>query len=88
MCFRYKGVESKDPAEVAYHPDCHPLQDQIVRILKNSSESISAVDILKKVPDELRRNRKERTLRNQASKILSYLSKQGYLTRVERFKGN
>ena len=85
---RYKVVESKDPAKADYYQHYPSLQEEIIKILKESTEPISALDISEKLPDQFKQNwNNKKRLKSHISEVLSDLSRQNYLARVDRFTG-
>lgn len=82
---RYEKIEGKDLANAALYPPDRALQNQIIKILQGSVESISGADVLERFPDEFKQRCK--TLKDRITSILSYLSTRGYLARVDGFKG-
>lgn len=87
----YVWDTSRDLGRAQYIETSHKLQDAVVTVIGQkglvSHPRFSIGDIVQQLPEEITRRWKEKSLREHISKILSGFAKEGFLQRVDDFKG-
>lgn len=87
---QYSLQEGINLHEAGYFLSDHSLQDEVVRAISLPTTSLlrfSIADIINRLPDELKSRWSIVRLSAIVSRILSGFAKEGYLSRVDNFKG-
>lgn len=77
--------------QTQYFINAHKFQDAVITVIQQkglvNQRRFSIADIAQQLPEKIRRNWKEKSLRHEISKILTGLTTDGFLQRVNDFKG-
>lgn len=87
---QYEIQEGRDLHEARYFTTSPRLQDEVIRAISppaTSSLRFSIADIVNRLPDEIKSRWNVISLSKYVSQILSGFAKEGYLSRVDNFKG-
>ncbi len=85
---RYEKIKDKNLSDADSYPGFSLLYNQIIKMLEETDGPHSADDIFGGLPDKIKKNWREIGLRSKISRILSKISKQGFLKRVGGFRGH
>lgn len=89
--FKFERVQDKNLGDAPYVEGLHVLQKYIVEVINASLASQARFcinDIVERLPEDVRSKRSSNGLRLDISRIISYLVLEGYLGRVDGFKGS
>lgn len=88
----YAWDTARDLGQARYIIGSPKFQDTVIQVIQqkglaNSVPKFSIRNIVQELPEEIRRSWQEKSLRHNISTILSGLAKDGFLQRVNDFKG-